>query len=138
MTIPTRRSVTENEGKIDLAGTALITLAGGNVRLTSDGAAAASDTTAGSEVNVAALTITATSNAGINAQLRTSGNLTITAGGELRLATSQDAVLNGAVITLTGANAPTGRGIGSNAIEVTATGNLVLETDINTTGDVDA
>ena len=139
MTIPTRRSVTENEGKIDLAGTALITLAGGNVRLTSDEAATTPAAASGGTpaVNMAALTITAsTGNAGINAKIRTSGNLTITAGGELRLATSQDAVLNGAVITLTGANAPTGRGIGSNAITVMATGNLVLETDINTTGNV--
>ena len=40
------------------------------------------------------------------------------------------------MVSLTGAYAPTRRGIGANAITITATGNLILDSDINTSGNV--
>ena len=126
---PDTANVVENAGNINLSGTAALTLAGSQVSVTS--AAAPTDSTA--STNAAALTITAAGDAVINAQLTTSGNLTITATDQLQLGTTAAVTLKGAAVTLTGANAPT---TGSHAITVEASGELKVESNISTSGNI--
>ena len=119
----------ENAGNINLSGTAALTLSGSQVSVTS--AAAPTDSTA--STNAAALSITAAGDAVINAQLTTSGNLTITATDQLQLGADAPVILKGAAVTLTGADAPT---TGSHAITVEASGELKVESNISTSGNI--
>ena len=129
----------ENSGRITFEGTAAITLTGGNVRLISDAAAASALAASGNTParNMANITVTASRNVILNAQLR-AGQFAITAADQLRIAninavnlTSNSASVGN--IILQGVNAPS---FGSQNITINAALAVILRSSVLTTGNL--
>ena len=122
-------------GKIDFIGTNAISLRGGSVRISSDRAAsdpADAVMTPGSEapaLNKANVTISTAGNPVFNGRITTDGDITVTGGGQFRLARSQAVVLKGGNITLTASQPPLD---GRHPITIEAKGNLNLNTGLDT------